>query len=205
MADLTALQREVLVAFFARERGFFLTGGAALAGFYLHHRPTDDLDLFTDRPGAFERGRHAVGAVAASLGARIDVRMDAPDFKRYALARGSDLVVVDLVYDRVPQLVPDKPEVDGILANKLTTLVSRQEERDVVDVYFLEQAGHPVESALAAALAKDGGCTPANLAWLLSSFPIPDGLALPAALTTEGLRAYVAGLVKRLRAAALPR
>jgi hypothetical protein len=213
MADLTALQRDVLVAFFARERGFFLTGGAALVGFYLHHRPTDDLDLFTDRQDSFERGRHAVGAVAASLGARIDVRMDAPDFKRYALTRGSDLVVVDLVHDRVPQLVPDKPEVDGIridaideiLANKLTTLVSRQEERDIIDVCCLEQAGHPVESALAAALAKDGGCTPANLAWLLSSFPIPDGLALPTALTTEGLRVYVAGLVRRLRAAAMPR
>jgi hypothetical protein len=128
MADLTALQRDVLVAFFARERGFFLTDGAALVGFYLHHRPTDDLDLFTDRPDAFERGRHAMGAVAASLGATLDVRMDAPDFKRYALARGSDLVVVGLVHDRVPQLVPDKPEVDGIridaideiLANKLT-------------------------------------------------------------------------------------
>jgi hypothetical protein len=154
-----------------------------------------------------------VGGVAASLGARIDVRMDAPDFKRYALACGSDLVVVDLVHDRVPQLVPDKPEVDGIridaideiLANKLTTLVSRQEERDIIDVCFLEQAGYPVESALPAALAKDGGCTPANLAWLLSTFPIPEGLALTPTLTTEGLRAYVAGLVRRLRAVAIPR
>jgi hypothetical protein len=33
VADLSAWQREVLRAFFARERGFFLTGGAALAGF----------------------------------------------------------------------------------------------------------------------------------------------------------------------------
>jgi predicted nucleotidyltransferase component of viral defense system len=212
MADLSALQREVLRAFFARERGFFLTGGAALAGFYLHHRTTDDLDLFTDQAEAFERGRHAMGDVAASCGANLQVRLDAPDFKRYALARGTDVVVVDLVHDRVAQLVPQKPEIDGvrvdpideILANKLTALVGRQEERDLVDVYFLEQAGYRVEDALAAALAKDGGCTPATLAWLLSQLDVPDGLALPPPLTADGLRGYLAALVKRLRRAALP-
>ena len=30
---------------------------------------------------------------------------------------------------------------DEILVNKLTTLVGRAEERDLVDVYFLERAG----------------------------------------------------------------
>jgi hypothetical protein len=44
---LSSLQISVLKAFFAREREFFLTGGAALAGFYLGHRVTDDLDFFT--------------------------------------------------------------------------------------------------------------------------------------------------------------
>jgi len=41
-SKLTALQKDVLDAFFQRERGFFLTGGAALAGFHLGHRTTDD-------------------------------------------------------------------------------------------------------------------------------------------------------------------
>jgi Nucleotidyl transferase AbiEii toxin, Type IV TA system len=212
VADLSPLQRDVLEAFFACEKGFFLTGGAALAGYYLHHRTTDDLDLFTDRGDAFERGVRAMGAVAASLGASLQVRMDAPDFKRFAIERGSDAVVVDLVHDRVPQLAREKPLVgtvrvdslEEILANKLTALVGRQEERDLVDVYFLERAGHSVESALPAALAKDGGCTPANLAWLLSQIAIPEGLAVPEPLTVDGLRAYVAGLVKRLRRTAMP-
>jgi hypothetical protein len=31
----------------AIERSFFLTGGTALSVFYLHHRISDDLDLFT--------------------------------------------------------------------------------------------------------------------------------------------------------------
>jgi hypothetical protein len=50
---LTPLQHEVLRAVFAHERGFFLTGGAALAGFYLRHRETGDLDFFTIDSGAF--------------------------------------------------------------------------------------------------------------------------------------------------------
>jgi hypothetical protein len=46
-SPLTPLQKDVLAAFFSSERGFFLTGGAALAGYWLRHRPTGDLDLFT--------------------------------------------------------------------------------------------------------------------------------------------------------------
>ncbi len=37
----------LLQAFFSKENRFFLTGGAALAGFHLGHRETHDLDLFT--------------------------------------------------------------------------------------------------------------------------------------------------------------
>ncbi len=44
-SKLTTLQHEFLDAFFQRESRFFLTGGAALAGFYLGHRETHDLDL----------------------------------------------------------------------------------------------------------------------------------------------------------------
>ena len=77
-SKLTALQRGVLDAFFQRERGFFLTGGAALAGFHLGHRTTDDLDLFTREDLAFERGRHVVADVAAAVGGELSVRQDAP-------------------------------------------------------------------------------------------------------------------------------
>ncbi len=47
---LTDFQGEILRAFFQREQRFFLTGGAALVGFYFQHRRTDDLDLFTHEP-----------------------------------------------------------------------------------------------------------------------------------------------------------
>ena len=46
---LTPLQQSFLTGFFAYDVGeqFFLTGGTALAAYYLHHRLSDDLGLFT--------------------------------------------------------------------------------------------------------------------------------------------------------------
>jgi len=43
---LTAFQLELLDAFFRKTQDFYLTSGAALAGFHLGHRETHDLDLF---------------------------------------------------------------------------------------------------------------------------------------------------------------
>lgn len=210
--ELTALQREVLVHFFRHERGFFLTGGAALVGYYLHHRATSDLDLFTVTSDAFERGRFVLARVAEELGSSLEVRQDAPGFKRFALMRADDGVVVDLVHERARQLVGDKRIIEGIiidpaeeiLANKLTALVGRMEERDLVDVYFLELSGLRVEDHLEGALAKDAGATPATLAWLLSEITIPDQAELPAGISPAVLREYVTGLVVRLRKLAFP-
>lgn len=46
---LTKLQIDVLELFFQEPfaKMYFLTGGTALAGFYLYHRKSEDLDLFT--------------------------------------------------------------------------------------------------------------------------------------------------------------
>ena len=211
--DLSALQLDVLHEFFQRQPDFFLTGGAALVGYHLHHRTTDDLELFTLKPDAFERARHVLPAVAEALGMEVQIRVEAPDFRRLALARTDETLVVDLVRERVRQIRPVKPIIDGIavdppeeiLANKLTALVGRQEERDLVDVLRLERAGYPVEDALGPALEKDGGCTPATLAWLLSEIRIPDDALLPGNTRPDELRRYVEQLVVRMRRLAAPR
>lgn len=93
---------------------------------------------------------------------------------------------------------------DEILANKLTAIVGRAEKRDLIDVMLLERAGYPIEAALPAALAKDGGCTPATLAWLLSEVKVPDGVELPADVSPAELRTYLADLIRRLLVVAVP-
>jgi hypothetical protein len=70
-------------------------------------------------------------------------------------------VVVDLIRERVPQLHP-KVRRDGVLtdpveeivANKICALLGRAEVRDLVDLYFLDRAGFPVEQFLGDAQRK---------------------------------------------------
>lgn len=208
---LTSLQSDVLREFFAREKSFYLTGGAALAGFHLGHRTTHDLDLFVadDR---LEAGERALADAARAMGAQVESVTTAPDYRRRLLRRGADSIVVDLVRERTFQVVPEKPSIGGIrvdppeeiLANKLCALLSRAEVRDLVDVYALEQSGLCVERALATANRKDGGATPAQLAWVLDQIALGDEAHLPGDVPAPVLRDWLRGLVVRLVRAALP-
>jgi hypothetical protein len=229
---LTLLQQQVLEAFFRLEKRFFLSGGAALAGFHLAHRRTHDLDLFTTAD-IIEDGERALALAADALGATIEKIQTAPDFRRRIVRRGEEAVVVDLVRDRAPQgplpkqifgdIRVDPPQ--EILANKLCTLLSRSELRDLIDVYALERAGFRVEDALPLAEKKDAGLTPAQLAWVLSQIDLTslpegkivlyEGYGLPPSAPAEEAAAagtptrrellgYLAELSKRLVGRALP-
>lgn len=57
---LSAAQFALATSFFRQTCGFFLTGGAVLAGWELAHRTTDDLDLFTDADEAMAGGDAAL-------------------------------------------------------------------------------------------------------------------------------------------------
>ena len=120
--------------------------------------------------------------------------------------------MVDLVRERVPQLhgikrnvgalLVDPPE--EILANKLCALLSRAEIRDLVDVMALERAGYRVEDQIAGANRKDGGLTPAKLAWVLGGLVIGEEAQLPGDVSAADLRAYVTELRVRLARIAFP-
>jgi len=208
---LDRLQREVLAAFFAREGRFFLTGGAALVGYYLGHRTTHDLDLFTTED-LLEDGLAALAASAREVDATLEPIRTSPDFRRFLLRRGDEALVVDLVRDSAPQLFPDKPVIGGIridppeeiLANKLCTLLSRSEIRDLVDVKALEQKGFSIEQAFPLAMRKDGGLTPGQLAWVLSELRIGTDASPPGDVSGSELREYLEDLRHRLAKMAFP-
>jgi hypothetical protein len=211
-SKLSALQQEFLDAFFQRESRFFLTGGAALAGFHLGHRETHDLDLFT-LSDALDDGLAVVREVARQLGASLEAIHTSPDFRRLLLRRDAEAIVIDLIRERVVQRVAEKPVVNGIrvdppeeiLANKLCTLLERAEIRDLVDVRALELAGYRIEDALPAASLKDTGLTPAQLSWVLSEIELGDDLIPPGGVSTAELRQYLTDLITRLLHLALPR
>lgn len=210
---LSAFQLEVLDAFFRRADGFFLTGGAALAGFHLGHRETQDLDLFTDED-RLDEGAAVLRAVADELGASIESLRTAPDFRRFLLRRPGDAVVVDLARDRAPQGIQPKPlwevgplrvdPVGEILANKLAALLGRGEVRDLVDVRALLRSGVGFDDAFALAQQKDGGLTAAQLSWVLSQIRIEDGASIPGDVSPADLRAFLDELVAQLVRRAFP-
>ncbi|MEW6744758.1 MAG: nucleotidyl transferase AbiEii/AbiGii toxin family protein [Planctomycetota bacterium] len=208
---LTSLQRDLLQAFFRHETRFFLTGGAALAGFHLGHRSTNDLDLFAETD-VLEDGEAALGVAASELGATVERIRTAPAFRRRLIRRGNESVLVDLVYDAcragypetitVGRVRVDPPE--EVLANKLCALLSRAEIRDLVDVMALEKAGFPMENALPRACVKDAGLTPAQLAYVLSEITIGDDASVPGGYSVQEIRHYLADLQRRLARLAFP-
>lgn len=208
---LTQFQDELLAAFFEREQRFYLTGGAALAGYHLGHRETHDLDLFTLTP-AMEDGLRALRDAARSLQASLEEVQTAPEFRRLLVSRGSEAAVVDLVVEHAEQIHPDKPAhglvrvdpADEIFANKLCALLGRSEVRDLVDVRALEGLGLSLDQALAAARKKDGGLTPGQLAWVLSQITIAEDAVLPGGVTPVELRDYLSHLIDELARLAHP-
>ncbi len=211
VSRLTQLQRDVLHAFFSKEKRFFLTGGAALAGFYLGHRATDDLDLFTEQQAtALQDARRTLEEIGGRLGATVEPLTDTPGFKRLLLRREGEQFKIDLVCDPqqlLPKIVLDGITIDSaeeITANKLTTLLSRSEIRDLVDLRELEAAGHTMESALPRAAEKDRGLTPGQLLEVLSEIRIGPDADIPGGISAEALRRYLEDLIDRLARLAYP-
>lgn len=209
--SLSRLQQDLLREFFARERRFVLTGGGALLGYHLHHRTSDDLDLFGKPPARVEDARRALEAAAASLAATVESLRTHPDFVRLLVRRGEESAVVDLVIDRVPDVDEPSEQRDGvrvhslreIAANKVCALIGRGEVRDLIDLRAILARGIDLRSALADAERKDGGVSPATLAWILDQVVIGADAKLPG-VTGRELDLFRHDLVKQLRTIARP-
>ncbi len=115
--------------------------------------------------------------------------------------------------DLSPQVDPEKEWIDNIqvdtlreiMLNKITTLISRCEVKDIVDLYFLEQAGFVVEECFEDAQLKDGGLDPSMISHILNSLKItelPGYMIKP--LTINALLDYVIDLKHRMALLALP-
>lgn len=128
-----------------------LAGGAALGGLYLSHRLSADVDLFCHEAGVVRSLVRELPAVAQECGAEIQVVQDAPSFVRATVRLRDHALELDLVHEALPDLESPPPPIEGVIvesltdlrASKLTCLLSRAEPRDLVDLLFLDRAGHP--------------------------------------------------------------
>lgn len=204
---LTLLQQELLTSFFAREQRLFLTGGGALAGFYFAHRDTEDLDLFSPPGLDLSEAVRALSDAAAACGARIAPLQTYGDFRRLNVTRGEESCIVDLVIDRAPMIDTEKARfgplrVDTlreIAANKICTLLSRSEAKDLVDLQRLIDAGLDLRQALQDAERKDAGADAATLAWILEQIVIGPTARLPGGVEPQSLEQFRIDLIVRLR------
>lgn len=145
---LTAPQKQVIAAVAAEPNlgDFYLTGGTALAGYYLYHRLSDDLDFFTF--GNVDRTflHSFANQIRSAIGAE-EVRFErAYDRNLFFFRMGNEELKVE--FTRYPFTLLEAPTVqDGIkidslrdiTANKLMAMLDRFEPKDFVDLFFLLQ------------------------------------------------------------------
>lgn len=143
---LTKTQEKVLkmVAGEPKLAGFYLTGGTALAGFYLKHRLSDDLDLFTSKlPDSI---------FLHSLANKIKQALDAKSvrfekiYDRNQFFFDFEKTELKLEFTLYPFAQLEKPKtISGIkidslrdiAANKLMAMLDRFDPKDFADLFFL--------------------------------------------------------------------
>lgn len=138
---LYQLQDKVLEALKNSIGIFHLTGGTALGRFYLNHRYSEDLDLFTNKNPGFADATHTIRTILRNeFNSSDDELILYQDFIRVWVP-GKEKLKVEMVNDVAerwgnPLLCNDIPidTVGNILANKLTAVVSRDEPKDVFDI-----------------------------------------------------------------------
>ncbi|MDA8333395.1 MAG: nucleotidyl transferase AbiEii/AbiGii toxin family protein [Peptococcaceae bacterium] len=166
--QLTPLQRQVLKILVELDvdSDFYFTGGTALSLCYLHHRESDDLDLFTVN-------EEAVSRMARKFEEKL--RMAGLDSKRERSFQSTFVRLlianeqkVDLAYDTPFRIRPATPRVVGdiavpvdsiedIAANKLLALFGRAATRDFIDVFFLSKEYFDFSEMVNWAAMKDTG------------------------------------------------
>lgn len=125
---------------------FYLTGGTALAEYYLQHRLSEDLDFFAEE--AFEPDAISVffKTVQKKLGI-ISVSFE-QSFNRnlFFLDLGTDRIKTEFTYFPFPRIEQKKKagklEIDSLLdiaVNKLFTIYQKPRLRDFIDLYCILQ------------------------------------------------------------------
>ncbi|MDO8551406.1 MAG: nucleotidyl transferase AbiEii/AbiGii toxin family protein [bacterium] len=143
---------------------FYLTGGTALSEFYLQHRLSYDIDLFTEQEEVDQRLTEAfLKKISKELGVAEIKRSQMMGLISYILvfADGQNLKV-DFNYYPFPRIEKgthfQNLEVDSvydIAANKLHTIFMQPRSRDYLDLYLIMQKyGYSLDKLILAAKAK---------------------------------------------------
>ena len=126
---------------------FYLTGGTALAEYYLGHRLSYDLDLFTSEADLIVPFSHQVEQAAQKASWQVQVVRRFASFVEFQVNQGENALKIDLALDSPFRLAPAEEGDAGVLVNdfldiqadKTLAFFGRAEPRDAIDLYFLLQ------------------------------------------------------------------
>ena len=135
------------------KENFFLTGGTALSVFYLHHRTSEDIDFFTKNDvdlGILDQILKRIYKDEISL------VQSAPMFLSYLIKNIKVDIVIDPLTegyerDNITLKIGNRiniDTIDNISSNKLTTMVSRFEIKDLVDFYCISKEAWKFSEAM---------------------------------------------------------
>lgn len=143
---ITDLQRKILLAFceIPGSEMFYLTGGTALAEFYLAHRRSYDIDLFTTEKDFAIQFSHTFEEVMKKLFQVKTIRR-LLNFAEFEMSDGIAKTKVQIALDSTFRFgEPVGSDVDikvndytDLIVDKLLAFFGRVEPRDAVDLFFI--------------------------------------------------------------------
>jgi len=138
---LYELQDKILVLMSSLKNDFYLTGGTALHRFYYDARFSDDLDFFVTNGVSFNEDVDEVIEELKKENYDIIEDVKSRDFCRVTVNNKLQLDFVnDRVYRYKKSIIINKIKIDNkmnILTNKISTIINRDEEKDVFDLFCL--------------------------------------------------------------------
>lgn len=121
----------------------YWTGGTAIAYFYLQHRSSYDIDLFSDIPVEFTKLKNLVNNIAKRIGLTNIEEKKIFDRWEFILSNGQE-TRVDFVFYEHKNIKPRKNwqgiQVDSfedMIANKTMALIDRNDPKDAFDIYYI--------------------------------------------------------------------
>lgn len=144
---LTTTQKKI-INFLVKDQNFasnfILTGGTALAEYYLHHRYSEDLDFFS------EREIDELWLITLTKKLKTSLKIDKIDFQKsfnrnlIFLKTGDEIIKAEFTY--FPFTAIEKPKIDeglkidsllDLAVNKFFTLYQKPAARHFIDLYLI--------------------------------------------------------------------
>lgn len=124
---------------------FYWTGGTVLSEFYLHHRESYDIDLFSeDQEIHLPSVNKFISIVGHKMGARKIIHKKFLGLQNFTLFLPKRELKVDFNYYPFKRINKSQnwkgleyDSLEDITANKIQTISTNARERDFVDLYFI--------------------------------------------------------------------